>query len=69
MTNRWNLTWEQFARAAKLLMGFVWGTLELWQWGGRAEPLMFIGLVIAGTEGAQLWVRLRTLATDRPSAE
>jgi len=58
------LTWEQFARASKLMVGFGWGSLELWQWGGRPYPLAFIGAVLAGTEGAQLWVRLRGLAAD-----
>jgi hypothetical protein len=56
------ITWEQFARAVKLLVAVTWGTLELWQWGGRPYPLAFIGAVLAGTEGAQLWLKLRTAA-------
>lgn len=58
------ITWEQFARAVKLLVGVGWGTLELWLWGGRPYPLAFIGAVLAGTEGAQLWVKLRALGAE-----
>lgn len=60
------ITWEQFARATKLAVAVSWGTLELWQWGGRPYPLAFIGAVLAGTEGAQLWVKLRSLAAEDP---
>lgn len=62
------LTWEQFARGVKLLFGLGWATLELWLWGGRPYPLAFIGAVLAGTEGAQLWIKLRGLdATVSPA--
>lgn len=66
------ITWEQFARALKLFFGLGWATLELWLWGGRPYPLFFIGAVIAGTEGAQLWLRLRALVeapSPAPSSE
>lgn len=61
-TLRSRITWEQFARAVKLIVAVTWGTLELWQWGGRPYPLAFIGAVLAGTEGAQLWLKLRATA-------
>lgn len=61
-TLRQRITWEQFARAAKFLVGLVWGTMELWLWGGRAVPLAFIGAIIAGTEATQAWLKIRALA-------
>lgn len=56
------ITWEQFARATKFLVALIWGTMELWLWGGRPAPLAFIGAIIAGTEATQLWFKLRAAA-------
>lgn len=55
---RW-ITWEQFARSAKFLVGIAWGTLELWQWGARPASLAFVATVIGVTEASQLYARLR----------
>jgi hypothetical protein len=52
------VTWEQFERVAKFTAGFAWGTLELWLWGGRPVPLMFIGMGLGITEAAHMWSRL-----------
>jgi hypothetical protein len=58
------ITWEQFARAVKLLVALAWGTLELWQWGARPSSLAFIGTILVGTEGTQLWLKLRTAVAE-----
>lgn len=60
------VTWAQFTRAAKFFVGLGWGTLELWQWGGRPGPLLFIASVIGVTEAGQLYERLRQ-AEDGPA--
>lgn len=52
------VTFDQVARTVKLVVGIAWGTLELWQWGGRPYPLAFIALVIGVTEAGQLLARL-----------
>lgn len=59
---RKGLTWDQFTRRAKFVVGMVWGTLELALWGGRLYPLIFIAAVITGTEGAELRQLLKRMA-------
>lgn len=55
------VTWEQFERATKFLVGIVWGSLELWLWGGRAIPLAFIGTVIGVSEAGRLYQKIRAV--------
>lgn len=55
------MTWAQFERAAKFGAGLVWGTLELWLWGGRPYPLAFIGTVWGVTEAARLYGKLKAV--------
>ena len=59
------LSWEQFERASKFLVGITWGTLELWLWGGRPVPLAFIGTVIGVTEAGRLYQKIRAAEHER----
>lgn len=58
--------WDQFARAAKFFAALIWGTLELWLWGGRPGPLLFIGMVLGVTEAGQLYLRIARAERDPP---
>lgn len=53
------ITWEQFARATKLMVAIGWATMELWQWGARPAALLFVASVLGVTEGSQLYARLK----------
>lgn len=61
---RTRLTWDQFTRRAKFVVGMGWATCELALWGGRLYPLVFIAAVIAGTEGAELRGLLKKMLGD-----
>jgi hypothetical protein len=59
------MTWEQFSRAVKFVVAMVWGTMELWMWGGRPYPLAFILAVIIGSEAYVVWKHLPQMFDQR----